>query len=290
MVHSGGVVVTGAAGGIGGACALRLDRLGFRVFGTILPGEDAQPLQTEASERLAILEMDVMDSASIAAAASTVSEALGDAGLAGLVNVAGVHAAAGPLEFLPIEALRRQFEVNVVGQVAVTQAFLPLLRRGSGRIVMMGSVYSHVPCPFGSPYGASKAALRSLAGALRGELRSCGIPVSVIEPGPVATPLWSKAIGRLEEIAGTLPREAHELYGPALDTTRAFLSREASAGDSAEAVAAAVATALRARKPKPTYTVGRDARLTRLVMRLTASDRVRGWLAARAMRLPRPWV
>ena len=145
-----GVVVTGASSGIGAACALYLDKLGWRVFACVLPGEDGGALRREASERLRLVELEVTDPTAIAAAADTVAAAAGAAGLAGLVNNAGISVT-GPLEFLPIPALRQQLEVNVLGQIAVTQAFLPLLRRGHGRIVMMGSPLDAFPLPLTGP-------------------------------------------------------------------------------------------------------------------------------------------
>jgi NAD(P)-dependent dehydrogenase (short-subunit alcohol dehydrogenase family) len=286
VTRRGAVIVTGASSGIGAACALRLDQIGFRVFATVLPGERA-PLLQQASERLAVVELNVTEDASIASAAHTVAIAVGAAGLAGLINNAGVSATAAPLEFLPIATLRKQFEINVIGQIAVTQAFLPLLRQGPGRIVMMGSAYSSLICPFGGGYCASKSALAALTAALRVELHPWGIPVSIIRPGVIATPLWEKSIHSLDDIARALPPQAQNLYGRALAATRAFLARAGSTGSSPQAVAAAVEQALTARQPKTEYLVGRDARFNQLVMRLATSDRTRDRLVAWAMRLPR---
>ncbi len=147
---TGAVVVTGASTGIGEACALWLDNMGFRVFAGVRKGEDGERLRSRASGRLSPVIIDVTDQASIASAAETVSGATGDSGLAGLVNNAGI-ALGGPLEFLPIEELRRQLEVNVIGQIAVTQAFLPLLRRGYGRVVNIGSSSGRLATPFMGP-------------------------------------------------------------------------------------------------------------------------------------------
>src|SRR6185503_17646090 len=129
MITSRAVVITGASTGIGAACALQLDRLGFRVFAGVRKPADGEALQRQASDRLTPILIDVTDAASIATAADTVAAFVGEAGLAGLVNNAGIGVA-GPLEFLPIAELRRQLEINVIGQVAVTQTFLPLLRQG----------------------------------------------------------------------------------------------------------------------------------------------------------------
>src|SRR5439155_3574156 len=145
------IVITGASTGIGRACALRLDRMGFRVFAGVRKTEDGEALKQQASERLTPVVIDVTDVASIARAAEMVAAEVGEAGLAGLVNDAGI-AVAGPLEFIPIEELRKQLEVNVIGQIAVTQVFLPLLRKGHGRIVNMGSISGRLAVPLLGPY------------------------------------------------------------------------------------------------------------------------------------------
>jgi len=124
----GAVVVTGASTGIGRACALRLDRLGFQVFAGVRKDADGKALKKKARGNLTPVRLDVTDDAAILAAAETVGNAVGEEGLLGLVNNAGI-ALPGPLEFLPLGDLRSQMEVNVIGQVAVTQAFLPLLRK-----------------------------------------------------------------------------------------------------------------------------------------------------------------
>src|SRR5262245_4808205 len=133
----GGLVITGASTGIGRACAIRFDSLGYRVFAGVRREADAEALGAATSDRFEPLILDVTDPEAIRAAAARVSEALGGEPLAGLVNNAGI-AVSGPSEFLPIDELRKQLEVNFIGQVAVTQAFLPLLRRSKGRIINIG--------------------------------------------------------------------------------------------------------------------------------------------------------
>src|SRR4051794_36267468 len=141
------VVVTGASSGIGEACAIRLVRAGFRVFAGVRGEQDGAALRSEAPGRLVPIVLDVVDADSIRSAVDAVSAAVGEAGLGGLVNNAGI-VVAGPLEFLPLTEIRKQLEVNVIGQIAVIQAFLPLLRRGCGRIVNMGSTGGRVAMPF----------------------------------------------------------------------------------------------------------------------------------------------
>ncbi len=152
------ILITGASSGIGAACALHLDQLGWHVFASVRTQQDADALQHKASERLTPLLLDVTDANSITAAVGTITPAVGSAGLAGLVNNAGV-VVVGPLECLPAQELQAQFAVNVLGLLAITQAFLPLLRQGQGRIVNVGSLVGKVAFPLWGPYAASKFAV-----------------------------------------------------------------------------------------------------------------------------------
>jgi len=281
-VNKGAVVVTGASTGIGETCALWLDKLGFQVFAGIRTDRDAQALKQKASERLNPIFLDVTDADSIASAAQTVAIAVGDAGLAGLVNNAGI-AVAGPLEFLPLSDFRQQLEVNVNGQVAVTQVFIPLLRLASGRIINMGSIGGRSATPFLGPYNASKFALEALTDALRMELQPWGISVSIIEPGAIATPIWEKSLAEADRMQQKLPPQAHNLYGRAMDVVSKSAATFAQKGISADIVAQAVVHALTAKKPKTRYLIGQNARLRTLLNFLP--DRVRDRLILRAMGL-----
>jgi NAD(P)-dependent dehydrogenase (short-subunit alcohol dehydrogenase family) len=280
----GGVVVTGASTGIGAACALHLDRLGFQVFAAVRKPADGEALRARSSARLAPLLMDVTAPDSIARAASEVERAVDPAGLRGLVNNAGI-VVAGPLELLPLEALRRQLEVNVVGQVAVTQAFLPLLRRGRGRIVNMGSISGRMATPFMGAYSASKFALEALTDALRVELAPWGIQVIIVEPGAIRTPLWQRGGAAAEELERRMPAERRALYEAAAAAVRKAAARAERRAMPPEAVARAVAQALTARKPRTRYLVGRDAR-TQARLARWLPDRLRDRLIAKFLRLP----
>jgi NAD(P)-dependent dehydrogenase (short-subunit alcohol dehydrogenase family) len=167
----------------------------------------------------------------------------------------------GPLEFVPVDELRRQLEVNVIGQVAVTQAFLPALRRSRGRIVNVGSVGGRVALPLLGPYAASKFALEGLTDSLRRELRGLGVPVAIVEPGAVATAIWDKGTAAAEELMAAMPPEVEEVYGPTIAAMRRRAGEAARRGIPPEQVAEAVAHALTARRPRTRYPVGRDARL-----------------------------
>lgn len=256
----GTVVVTGASSGIGEASALRLDALGFQVFAGVRRAADGDALRAKASDRLTPLLLDVTDPAAIAAAVATVTEAVGPAGIAALVNNAGI-AVPGPLEFLSPDDLRRQFEVNVIGQLTVVQAFLPLLRQGHGRIVTMGATSGKSVLPFSGAYSASKHALRAINAALRMELQPWGIAVSIVEPGLIATPIWTRSVGE-EEV---MRPEERALYGKALDIAYRRARQQATEGSPVEVVVKAVEHAVTAEKPRTHYVVGRNARSRVLV-------------------------
>lgn len=279
------VVITGASSGIGAACALHLDKLGLRVFAGVRRQTDAEALKSKASSRLVAIALDVADSLSVSTAASAVAGAVGDAGLDGLVNNAGV-VVTGPVEFLPLPELRRQLEINVVGQVAVTQAFLPLIRAARGRIVNMGSIAGRLATPFSSAYGASKFALEALTDALRLELAPWGISVSIIEPGAVATPIWEKGMKNGAAMLAAAPPEALVLYAEALEAFKRNSEHAAKNAADPMDVARAVEHALTAAKPKTRYVVGRRARIG-AAMALLVPDRMRDTMVAKAMRLPK---
>lgn len=279
----GAVVVTGASRGIGEACALRLVAAGFHVFAGVRRQADGEALRGKARDALTPLILDVTSVESLAAAATAVDAAVGAAGLAGLVNNAGIAVPA-PLEFLPPGELRRQLDVNVVGQLAATQAFLPALRRARGRIVNISSVSGLIASPMLGAYATSKFALEALSDVLRLELSLWDVRVVVVEPGSVATPIWETSLARGETILASAPG-AMELYGPAIEAARRFARGRAAAGLRPETVARAVEHALTAPRPKTRYLVGVDARLGALVRRLP--DRMRDWLLLR--RYGRHW-
>jgi hypothetical protein len=239
-VIRGGVVVTGASTGIGAAIARRLAAHGFRVFGTVRRAEDRQSLEQSGVNPVL---MDVTDAATIVTARDEIADRLGATPLTALVNNAGVGAA-GPLEHIPVDELRRVLEVNVVGVVAVTEAFLPRLRlAGGGRVVNIGSVSGRFALPFGGPYAASKFALEAISDSLRRELLPSGIRVVVIQPGSIITPIWDKVA------AMDLERYRHTAYAPVLPRVLERTLRSGLRGLPPEAVADAVLTALTTSRP-----------------------------------------
>jgi NAD(P)-dependent dehydrogenase (short-subunit alcohol dehydrogenase family) len=267
------VLVTGASTGIGRATALLLDSRGFTVFAGVRKPADGESLRASGSDRMKPLILDVTIADHIAQAARTITEHVGAAGLSGLVNNAGIAAAA-PLEFVPIEDFRRQLEVNVVGQLAVTQAMLPLLRLACGRIVNVTSIGGLIAGPMLGPYHASKFALEALTDTLRAELAPWGIQVAAIEPGQIATPIWGTSAATSERMLAATVAEATELYGARIAGAQAMAASAAKNGLPPERVAEAIEHALTAKRPRTRYRVGADAKIGAAVI-ARLPDRVR---------------
>ena len=269
-----GVVVTGASSGIGAAIAGDLVRRGYRVFGTVRHAGDRAILQSVGATPVL---MDVTDGEAIARAAAEVQRGLSGAPLAGLVNNAGI-AVAGPLSLLPLEQLRQVLEVNLIGVLAVTQAFIPLLRagRGGGRVINISSIAGRQALPFMGPYVASKFGLEGMSDSLRRELSLEGVHVVVIEPGSVQSKIWDK-VETLD-----ISRYRGSVYWPILERFRQAALRGAKRAPSAEIVARAVGRALEARRPPLRIVVAGQPILTRLMLRIP--DRILDWLIARALR------
>lgn len=253
------VLITGASTGIGRASALCMDGEGWRVFAGVRRKEDAESLRATGSNRITPLMLDITDAARIAATAEQVTAELAGDGLDGLVNNAGI-AVPGPLETVPIEDLRRQLDVNLIAQVAVTQAFLPLIRSATGRIVFLSSIGGRMALPFGGPYHASKYGIEAVADCFRQELRQWKIPVAIVEPGAIDTPIWDRGEALAAEIAERSPVAQEELYGEAIERFRKLVHQTAKRGIAPEKVARAIAHALTADRPRSRYLVGLDAR------------------------------
>ena len=265
MTQQGRVLVTGASTGIGEATAVHLAQRGHEVFAGVRRDIDGERLRGRVPGITPVI-LDVTDQSQIDAAAKSIGETVGDRGLSGLVNNAGIGRG-GPLEYLSQDDWRLQFDVNVLGQVAVTRTMLPLIRKASGRIVMVGSIGGRMSTPFIAPYNASKFALAAISDSLRGELHTFGIHVSLIEPGAVKTDIWEKGRQRTHELAGEFPPEAMERYGQVLETARKMIDFQERSGVPALKVAEAIEHALTSKRPKPRYLVGKDAKAQALVAR-----------------------
>lgn len=241
------------------------------MYGGVRTSADAEESRKRGVEPL---ELDVTDPAQVAAAADAVGPVLD-----GLVANAGIAIAA-PLELVPLDELRHQLEVNVIGQVAVIQAFLPALRQARGRIVLMGSVGGRSALPFLGPYAASKHALEAIADSLRVELRPFGVEVSIVEPASIRTAIWTKGAARADEIARKADPARAALYAPRVARFREVALARGPGGES-HAVARVVEHALTAPRPKARYLVGRDAHLRAWIERLPT--RVRDRALSRAL-------
>ncbi len=281
---SGAVLVTGTSSGIGRATALLLDAEGYRVFAGVRKEADGRELSQACSDRLTPVTIDVTDAGHIESAREQLAEAVGDEGLVGLVNNAGVGGG-GPIEFMPLDELRRTIEINLIGQVAVTQACIPLLRRAKGTIVFIASIGGRVASPFMSPYNTSKFAIEALGESLRHELRPWEIDVTVVEPGSIDTEIWNKGNEQIRERLDEMPEDARRLYGRQMTRFGEVLNETASRGIPAEKVAEVVHKAISSDNPKHRYLVGTDAKIGAR-LKGTLPDRTFSKLAARQMKMP----
>ena len=276
------VLITGASTGIGRATALRLDAAGWRVFAGVRKDGDAEELAAAGSDRLAPLILDVTDAAQIAAAAEQIAAAT-DGRLDGLVNNAGI-AVPGPLETLPLEDFRRQVDVNLTAQVAVTQVMLPQIRAARGRIVFIASIGGRIAFPLNGAYHAAKFGVEAVGDVFRQELRPWGISVAIVEPGSIDTPIWERGSANADEIEARAHPDQEALYGKAIASFRKVVEDLAARGIPPEKVAAAIAHALESGRPRTRYLVGLDAKV-QARLKVLIPDRVFDRIVARMMHL-----
>jgi NAD(P)-dependent dehydrogenase (short-subunit alcohol dehydrogenase family) len=250
------VLITGAGRGIGRAAALRMAAAGWDVHAGVRNSTAGDELVAAGpSGRITPVTLDVTDAAQLAALPDALPQRL-DA----VVNNAGV-VVGGPIEAVPVDELRRQFEINVVGPVAVTQAVLPKLRASRGRIAFVSSVGGRVATPFTGAYNASKYAIEALADAMRVELRAWGIQVSLIEPGAIETDMWTTALDVADSTEAAMAPEHRDLYAPHMVGIRKTIARTQKQTTPADKVAAAIERALTSTRPRARYVVGIDARV-----------------------------
>jgi NAD(P)-dependent dehydrogenase (short-subunit alcohol dehydrogenase family) len=248
-------LVTGASTGIGRACAVHLAGLGFEVLAGVRDPADAP-------EGLEPVRLDVTSESDVAAAAERVGGELH-----ALVNNAGI-AISGPVEVVPIEEWRRQLEVNLLGQIAVTRALLPAIFRARGRIVNMSSIGGRVANPLFGPYSASKFALEAVSDALRREVAADGVRVVSVEPGGIATPIWGKGMDDARRVVSGMTEEQERRYSKLIAAVTKAVERIAREGLPPEEVARVVGEAITTDRPRARYVVGRDAKVQALAARL----------------------
>jgi NAD(P)-dependent dehydrogenase (short-subunit alcohol dehydrogenase family) len=274
------IVISGASTGIGADCAERLARDGFVVYAGVRTDADGERIAA-LHPNVRALRLDVTDDAAIAAAVTRVRD--DGVTLRGVVNNAGI-AIPGPLEFLPIAEVRRQFDVNFFGALSLTQAFLPLVRPARGRIVFVGSISGRLAVPFIAPYSTSKFALHAAADALRVELSPSGMHVALVEPSSVKTPIWEKGRTGKQHLIDQLPPQALELYGGAIDALYTATEGEERIGMPPAKVTDAIVHALTAAKPHAYYLLGGPARAGSIIALLPPVLRDRALRAS--MKLP----
>jgi NAD(P)-dependent dehydrogenase (short-subunit alcohol dehydrogenase family) len=281
----GFVVVTGTSTGIGAATARHLVDKGFHVFAGVRNDGDADALRAEVPERVTPLIVDVTDEAAISAAAGVVSETVGERGLAGLVNNAGIGVPA-PIEFQPMADFREQLEVNLFGPVAMIQAFMPVIRRAQGRIVNVGSIGGMLVLPINGAYSASKFGIRAISDALRLELRQWNIHVALIEVAPVETAIFGKSFAALDGLKSTIGDAGFKLYEQQIAAIRKAVEDAAASADSPIVIAKAIHHALTSDKPKTKYLVGHGGKKTAVAAALP--DGARDRALVHELGLPKP--
>jgi NAD(P)-dependent dehydrogenase (short-subunit alcohol dehydrogenase family) len=222
-------VITGAGGGLGRDSALGLAAKGYIVFGTAISEAEVKDLKEASGGRVSLTVCDITKEQEVKAWATSVSEALSGGGLDLLINNAGILTP-GPLEVLPLDAIRREFEVNVFGALSVMNAFLPALRKARGRIVQISTWTASLPLPFNGPSGASKAAMEVFATVYRAELKRFGIDVVVAPAGNMKTGGPAKTAAALTRVAESMTAEQRELYGATFGSFAAALNSMQGSG------------------------------------------------------------
>jgi len=254
---------------------------GWRVFAGVRKVADGEALLAGAEGQIIPVILDVTNREQIKTVVQEVGAQCGAAGLQGVVNNAGI-ALAGPLEFMPMKAFEKQFDVNVLGLIAVTQAVMPLIRASRGRIVLTGSNSGFMCEPFLAGYGATKHALEAIADSLRIELRPWGIEVALIQPGAIKTPIWSKSREAAEQLFVGMPPECEKLYSAPIIALRKMVEKVPSMAIPPERVAKAVTHALESRRPRTRYPVGLDSMVGSLLVRIVP-DRLLDWVIRKVM-------
>lgn len=285
------VLVTGTSTGIGRCVVHALTESGFTVFAGVRTDADQKALlQTQPHcGRLHTLFLDITDDEQVQTAVGMTEKLVAKDGLFALVNNAGISVP-GAVECVPLDEFRRAFEVNLIGQLRIIQAFLPLIRRGKGRIIQVSSALGRLAMPLSGPYASSKYALEGMTDALRRELKPWGIRVSLIEPGSVRSAIWDKIDAQVEAIQRSLPGEMQKIYAPLAEPMTSIWKEAELRAVSPRAAARAVLHALNSRHPRTRYLVGRDAYAVAALSMLVparAMDRILKGFLSRIVSLPR---
>jgi NAD(P)-dependent dehydrogenase (short-subunit alcohol dehydrogenase family) len=257
-LHQPTVAITGAGSGLGRAVAIKLSAKGYRVFGTARSAQDVADLDKASAGNADLTLADITDQRAVTAWVGKVSDELGERGLDVLISNAGTLTP-GPLEVLPLDDIRREFEVNVFGALAVINGFLPALRKSRGRIVQIGAMTGRLPVPFDGPSSASKAAFEALADVYRAELKPFGVAFVMAQAGNMRTGGPAKTAAALKRTADAMTGEQRALYGDAFGKFSDSLNNMQNAGLSAEASADRVIELVEQVPPPIRAAVGDDA-------------------------------
>jgi len=279
----GAVLITGASSGLGRAMAKGLAEQGYHVFAGVRRASDGRELEAFHPGLQSVI-LDVTEEKTVTDVAEFLGEELGERGLGGLINNAGI-AQVGPLEYLGQEQWHHQLDVNVLGAVAVTREMLPLVRRGSGRLIFVGSIGGRLAPPLLGPYCASKFALEGLTEALRHELRPWGIPVVLLVPGTVRTAIWSKTRDQVDALSRQVPAEALERYRAFFQQLSRSVDQQQRNGLDVDVVTRSALRAMTAAKPRPRYVIGAEAHMVEFLTRMLPS-RIKGPVVARVAGFP----
>jgi NAD(P)-dependent dehydrogenase (short-subunit alcohol dehydrogenase family) len=269
-------LVTGAATGIGLEIVRVLAAQGWRVLGTALPGQ-ATPA-VDGTRGVQFLEVDLADEAS---RQRLINLLAGEPRLDAVVNNAGIAVPA-PIEGVPLDELRRQFEINTIAPLMLARALLPRVREVCGRLIFIGAGQGRVALPFGGPYAASKAALAAMTDSLRSEIADTGVTVSLIEPGAIRTTILDESRARASVLLNGFPDEMADRYRSPLEATFARTEKAFRRASPPQRIAERIARILDSPAPKPRYLIGREAIVLAFVAHLPARWRAR--LSARLMR------
>jgi NAD(P)-dependent dehydrogenase (short-subunit alcohol dehydrogenase family) len=250
--------ITGAGSGLGRDIALGLAAKGYRVFGTAIANGEIADLQQASGGKVALSICDITDEKSVQSWARGVSDTLGQAGLDVLISNAGILTP-GPIEILPLAAIRREFEVNVFGAMSIINAFLPALRKARGRIVQISTWTASLPLPFNGPSGASKAAMEVFATVYRAELKHLGVDVVIAAAGNMRTGGPAKTAAALAKVANSMTSEQRALYGQTFGTFTAALNGMQGSGLESTLAAQRVIELAEQVPPPSIAPVGEDA-------------------------------
>lgn len=265
------VLITGGTGGIGKATSELLVKAGYRVIATVRREEDGRKLFREISGNFSYVTMDLANAESIQAAFRQVESKIKPEGLTALINNAGISVS-GALEYLALDEIEKQFQINTFSPIRVIQAFLPLLKKSRGKIISVSSLAGRFTTPYAAPYCASKAAFEAMSDALRLELRHYGISVSILQPGPVKTALWEKTENQVLDFIEKMPETGKVTYGEDFKNIVEGSKKSLVYAQTPEYIAGVIRGIIEAKKPKPRYPTSAMVRIMMLILRLLSDD------------------